>query len=463
MNDTTQESASFPRLTPEQIEHIRPRAFEMSLQDGEVLFQEGERAQYLYIVLEGNVKVTRGSGTGETTLVIHEPGEFTGELSVITGGIQIATGRAVGTTRVLRVEAQDFREMLGMCSEVQEVFLPAMAQRMQEADQIVQQREKLAALGMMAAGLAHEINNPAAATISAVENLRRAIVRQQTLAVSLCAVTMTLDQRSWLVEYAQGFKSAGHEGALDPLAQSDREEALIDWLDAHNVAESWNVAPTLVNAGLDLAHLNAVAEHVPADALCDTLSWLEATLTVNELIDEIESSTARVSKLVKAVKQYSYMDQAPQQEIDLHDGLENTLIMLGHKLKKANVHVQRDYDRSLPTICAFGSELNQVWTNLIDNAVDALSEQTSERLLTISTRRRLDGVCVEIADNGPAIPAEVLPRIFEPFFTTKGVGKGSGLGLSIAYKIVVKHHHGEIQVSSTPDETRFEVRLPERS
>jgi signal transduction histidine kinase len=348
--------------------------------------------------------------------------------------------------------------------EVQTVFLPAMAQRMQEADTIVQQREKLASLGMMAAGLAHEINNPAAATISATENLRRAFVRQQALTVSLCEASMTVEARRWLNTYAQSLApSADPNAPLDPVAQSDREEALIEWLDAHDVEESWNLAPTLVNFGLDTSHLEAIADHVPVEALCDTLNWLEATLAINGLIGEIESSTIRVSKLVKAVKEYSYMDQAPQQEVNVQSGLENTLIMLGHKLKKANVHVQREYAPDLPSICAYGSELNQVWTNLIDNAIDALSEQGGTRILTLSTRRWAEGVVVEIADNGPAIPPEVQQRIFEPFFTTKGVGKGSGLGLSIAYKIVVKHHHGEIKVSSAPSKTSFEVCLPERS
>jgi len=245
--------------------------------------------------------------------------------------------------------------------------------------------------------------------------------------------------------------------ALGTLEQSDREDELATWLDEHDVEDSWELAPALVSAGLDTAWLDALAIQFSDDDQLDlVVPWLTTVLDEAELIATIDTGTARVSALVAAVKSYSYMDQAPLQDVDLHEGLENTLTILGYKLKKG-VTVTRAYDRSLPRIRAYGSELNQVWTNLIDNAVDAMGGTGQ---LTVRTARDGDDALVEIADDGPGIPPDVLPRIFEPFFTTKGVGKGTGLGLDIAYRIVVARHHGDIAVHSEPGNTRFEVRIP---
>jgi signal transduction histidine kinase len=243
---------------------------------------------------------------------------------------------------------------------------------------------------------------------------------------------------------------------LDALAQSDREETLTTWLDEHGVVDGWKLAATLVEAGLDTSHLDTIVEHIEAEPLTAVLTWLGATLATVRLLDEIEQSTARVSDLVTAIKEYTYMDQAPQQEVDVHAGIESTLTILGYKLKKG-IGVTRTYDLDLPHIPAYGSELNQVWTNLIDNAIDAMGGQGQ---LAIRTSREGAYVQVEIADTGPGIPADIQSHIFEPFFTTKDVGKGSGLGLDTAYRTVVGRHHGDITVSSEPGDTRFQVRLP---
>jgi signal transduction histidine kinase len=321
---------------------------------------------------------------------------------------------------------------------------------------IVQQREKLAALGTMAAGLAHEMNNPASAARRAAERLRETSgdLRARSLALGKLLDDAQLDHLAGLGRDI--VDKAGSAPALDTLQQSDREDELGTWLDDHDIEDGWNLAPTLVTAGLDTAWLDTLADAVPAAALGDVISWLAALLDERELLATIEAGTARVSALVAAVKSYSYMDQGPLQDVDLHEGLENTLTMLGYKLKRG-VTVTRVYDRSLPRICAYGSELNQVWTNLIDNAIDAMGGQGQ---LSVRTARDGKYALVEIADNGPGIPADVLPHIFEPFYTTKGVGQGTGLGLDIAYRIVVTHHHGAIAVHSAPGSTRFEVRIP---
>jgi signal transduction histidine kinase len=464
MGQNAREAALFPRLNDEQIGCLRERGQERTLQPDELLYAEGDPADCLYVVLEGAIKITKRAAKAETVIRIHQPGEFTGELSILTGGAHIAAARALGPTRVLRIEADDFREILGVSEQAQNLFLPAMAHRVQDADMLMQQREKLVALGVMAAGLAHELNNPAAAARSGLEQLRQALARQRALVPTLCATRLPPEKHAWLAQWARELLARPRpETELDPIEQSEREEALSEWLDAHGASEAWTLAPVMLRAGVDGAQLDEVAEHIPAPALGDALHWVSAVLDVESLIGDIEGSTTRISTLVGAVKEYSFMDQAPLQEVDVHAGLDNTLTMMGYKLRKAKIEVKRCYAPHLPTVCAFGSELNQVWTNLIDNAIDALSDQSGPREIRIGTRQDGDSVLVELADNGPGIPPEVQGRIFDPFFTTKGVGKGTGLGLDIAYRIVVKRHKGDIQVCSRPGETRFSVRLPEKT
>lgn len=457
------DEALFPRLKAEHIAHLRECGDEIEFADNELIYSEGEPAESLYIVLEGAIKVTKHTATQDLTITVHRPGEFTGELSILTGGAHIATGRAQGPTRVIRIGADAFGQILGMYQQAREFFLPVMANRIQQADLFTQQREKLASLGVLAAGLAHELNNPAAAARSAAEHLRDALKRQRALALKLCRNRIAPAQAAWLLDFAQEIACQPTcLTPLDPLEQSDREQSLADWLDLHGVEEGWSIAPVLVHAGIAAPQCEALATHAPENGLSDLLHWLSAGFEADGLIDEIQNSAVRIGTLVKAVKEYSFMDQAPLQEIDVREGMENTLIMLGHKLKEAKVTVNRRYAEPLPTICAFGSELNQVWTNLLDNAIDALSGQEGPREICISICTEGAGVNVEIADNGPGVPQDLCARIFEPFFTTKGVGKGTGLGLDISYRIVVKHHHGDIQVRSCPGETCFLVRLPEK-
>ena len=241
----------------------------------------------------------------------------------------------------------------------------------------------------------------------------------------------------------------------DPLAQSDREERITTWLEARNVPDAWKIAPAIADAGIEIPKLECLAGQVGDEVLCDALTRITSLLTIAKLIDEIEISTKRISYLVQAIKEYSYMDQVAMKEVDLHQGLENTLTILNHKFK-SGITVIREYDGSLPRICAFGGELNQIWTNLMANAIEAMHGKGE---LRVRTARELDRVLVEIGDSGPGIPPEVLPRIFEPFFTTKGVGEGTGLGLDTVSRII-RNHHGEIRVTSHPDDTRFQVLLP---
>ena len=456
------EPSLFPLLTAEALGHMREQGAEVELAPGEVLFSEGDRDYQFFVVLEGEIRITKMVGSEETLLAIHDPGEFTGEISMLTGGPAIATGKAVGKARVLRIDPDKFRRLVAECPPVARVVLSAMANRSMDVDAQLRQQEKMAALGKLSAGLAHELNNPAAAAGRAASQLRESLRCLQSLVLER-ERGFTPEERQVMIEVqSQALAQiAQREGKppLDPLAQSDLEDAVTEWLEDHEVEDAWRLASTLASAGLGTDRLEEIAGRIGNESLSCVLPWVEGLFNLTDLLDQVEQSTARISELVTAVKEYSYMDQAPQQEIDVHEGLESTLKMLSHKLRKGGVEVVREYDRGLPKVCAHGSELNQVWTNLIDNAIDALSGNGGGTL-KLRTSRCHDDAMVEVIDDGPGIPADVQRRIFDPFFTTKAVGEGSGLGLDIARRIVKTRHKGEIRVESKPGETCFEVRLP---
>ncbi len=446
----------FAALSEEQLRWVLDHASEETREAGDVVFAEGEGATAFWILLEGELRITKRVGADETVLASHGPGAFTGEIPLLAGTPYIATARATGRSRLLRISDADFRALLARYPPLLTAVVRTMAERIDATESLVRQREKLAALGTMAAGLAHEMNNPASAARSAAGRLRATSADLHARALAL-GKSLDGGQLDRLVTLRQEVVArAKNAPPLDTLERSDREDELAAWLEDHGVEEGWELAPTLVSAALDTTWLGALAGEFPDGVLGEVLSWLGAVVDESELLAAVDAGTARVSTLVAAVKSYSYMDQAPLQDVDLHEGLENTLTILGYKLKKG-VTVTRSYDRALPRLCAYGSELNQVWTNLIDNAVDAMD---GKGRLSLRTARDGDDALVEIADDGPGIPPEALPRIFEPFFTTKGVGKGTGLGLDISYRIVVAHHHGDIAVQSEPGDTRFQVRIP---
>lgn len=463
----TRDEVLYPKVTEEQIGYLRQAGEECTYRSGEVIFAEGEPADNMFIVLEGQIRVTRRVGSDESLIVVHGPGEFTGELSLLTGGLAVASGRAEGECRTLRIDSTTFRQLLGRCTPLTNTLVQALATRRQDVDALAQQREKLQSLGLMAAGLAHELNNPAGAALSAVQTLRTTFHDQQALTLSLHrSMSLTPDQHACLIELAcTATEHDPKETPLDPIAQSEREDELADWLFSLGVDNGYDLAPTFVSSGLDPDKLSLVPAKVNPGVLCDVFSWLEATLKMRNLMSQIESATGRVAKLVTSVKKYSFMDQAPIQEIDVHEGLEDTLTMLSFKLKKYAISVDREYAQDVPRICAFGSELNQAWTNLIINAIDALDTLPTGSKRHLRVRTCTDGpdhVIVEIEDNGPGIPEAIQDRIFDPFFTTKDVGKGTGMGLDITHRIIVKRHHGEIQVDSEPGRTCFKIRLPVR-
>jgi signal transduction histidine kinase len=455
MHNYLNQNLLFLKLPEEALQEMRQHGIELQLNIGDVLFNEGDLDFGFHVVLEGAIQICKQIGHETAVLATHHYGEFIGELSMLTNAKAITCGHAIAPSRVLRIDINTFKRIIVKFSPLAEEILSALVGRTKEVEALLRQQEKLAALGRMSAGLAHELKNPAAAGQRASGSLRENFQNLQYLAFQLNSLTK--EQLTFLLDL-QNLASAHFMNSpkLDPLSRSDREDEVINWLEKHDVSNGWKIASTLVSAGLDTKKLDTLVNNIPANYLSIVLPWLEATLTTTELINGIEKSTTRISELVKGIKGYSYMHQAPLQELDIHEGIENTLTILNHRIKKGII-ITREYDTTLPYIHAFGSELNQVWMNLIDNAIDAMD---SKGQLTIRTSRDNNSVLVELVDNGSGIPLAIQSRIFEPFFTTKCVGKGTGLGLEIAYQIVVKKHHGKIYFESRPGETHFWVSLP---
>jgi signal transduction histidine kinase len=427
---------------------------EIHLEPGKVFIQAGDPAEKLFVILEGEIRYQLSGGADAPVYRVPQ-GQVTGLLPYSRMTHYRGTGQAVVATHGLVLHKRLFPEMLQRMPQLGQRFVGLLADRIRETTRVETQRDKMAALGKISAGLAHELNNPAAAAQRATASLREALEAVRDSSIRLARHALSPEQRETILRLER--EAGEHKPAIpaDPLARSDREEQVVDWLEKHQVPDAWKIAPVLADAGVEAPRLETLAVEVGDSVLSDALIRIASLISVTSLIGEIEHSTRRISDLVQAVKEYSHMDRPAMEETDVHQGLENTLTMLGHQLKRG-IRVVREYDKSLPMILAYGGELNQIWTNLIDNAIEAMHGQGE---LLVRTGREIDRIVVEICDNGPGIAADVLPRIFDPFFTTKGVGEGTGLGLDTACRIV-QNHHGDIRVSSQPGDTRFQVYLP---
>lgn len=444
----------FSDLPEDQLAWLAGHFEEVHYEEGETIARQGDPADHLTVILEGEIHIQRATDA-DALVYTAFAGQVTGVLpySRLThfGG----TARAVHPTRIARLHRKFFPELLQRMPLVGHRLVAIMADRIRETTRIETQRDKLTALGKLSAGLAHELNNPAAAAQRATASLREALETVRDASIRLARHALSPEQRETIIRFEREAGQFAPTIPPDPLAQSDREESIASWLEQRRIPDGWKFAPVLADAGVEISKLESLADQVGETVLCDALIRITSIVTIAKLIGEIEISTKRISDLVQAIKEYSYMDQAAMQEVDLHKGLENTLTILHHRLK-GGIHVIREYDANLPLICAYGGELNQIWTNLISNAIEAMQGKGE---LRVRTALELDRVLVEIGDNGPGIPPDVLPHIFEPFFTTKRVGEGVGLGLDTACRII-RNHHGEIRVSSHPGDTRFQVYLP---
>lgn len=444
----------FAKLTDEQLGCLDGGEI-IEAPKGTALVSEGERTGLFHVLLEGEVRITRTYDKQSILMAVTKAGNHMGETVLLLDIPWLASVRVSKAARLFQLDEDHFWKMMSTCPSVAREIFRSASNRMRNMEGYSQQREKLVSLGTMAAGLAHELNNPASAARRAAAHLQQTTDKIQVL---LCRLSKVLDHEHWqlvLNAAQEATERLPKAPVLDHLARSDREEVISRWLAAHGVSTPWELASTFVSADVDSAWLDQLAAKLPVASHGDAFGWLEARVGLKLLLNQVEQGTGRIAELVKAIKSYSYMDQSPMLEIDIHEGLESTLTMLGHKLK--NVTLVRAYDRSIPPIMAYGNELNQVWTNLIDNAVDAVKGTGK---ICIGTWLEDNQLVVEIMDNGTGIPAEIQSRIFEPFFTTKGVGAGTGLGLIISNRIVGDRHGGEIEFESRPGETRFKVRLP---
>src|SRR5271165_3070529 len=443
----------FADLPDDQLDWFISQSQEMNLKAGDVYAQQGTPADAMFVILAGRVQ-GRGERNGETFIFDMEAGEVTGTLPFSRMKKFTVSGRALIDSRALRFPASLFPQLVQKMPELTQRLVGLMSDRIREVTRLEQQQDRLASLGKLSAGLAHELNNPASAAKRAAGQLRQMLTKIRNASLELGKRDLTAAQKSEIEKLETSFTQTDVVPP-DALTMSDLEDQIDSLLRSHGQNDLWMLAAGLAQRNIKPEMVESLFAILDGDTARAALIRIAASVEIATLLSEIENSTSRISDLVCAIKEYTHMDQAPVLNVDVVKSLETTLTILNHKLKQG-VAVQRDYQKVPLLVNSFGSELNQVWTNIIDNAIDAMHGKGELRIRTYQQ----DGcVVVEIGDNGPGIPDEVQPHIFEPFFTTKGVGEGTGLGLDTVQRIV-KKHRGNIEVTSKPGDTRFQIWLP---
>ncbi len=447
----------FAELPDSDLEMVCQQVEEVRLQPHEILFEEGSIGHHAYVIKEGQIEIYKRAHGNNVQIAIRQSGEIIGEMSLLESVPRNASGRALIDSLLLAISQEAFEHLMNTHPSAARAMLHTVTSRLRTLEAMVSQSEKLAQLGTLTAGIAHELNNPASAVKRAAEQFKPAFTQYQEETSRLYGPGLSPEDQQTLMDLVRSSRESAKTASapLDPLQRSSLESEWEDWLDERGAENGWEQAPLLAGLGLEPGQVTQALASLPADSLPAAVAWLASTINLNNMLDEMSMGASRMSEIIRALKSYVYLDEAPIQTIDIHEGLENTLVILRHKLKQG-IEVKQNYDPAVPPILAYGSELNQVWTNIIDNAVDAMGGQGT---LTLHTLYKPPWVVVDIADTGPGIPPEILSRVFSPFFTTKPLGKGTGLGLSISYNIIHKHG-GDIKVISRPGDTHFEVWLP---
>ncbi len=449
----------FQALSTERLEWVCDRASAINLNKGEVLVREGDAALGFLILTEGRIGITRQSDGVEMPIGQHEAPAFFGETQILTDEIVPVTLRSFTDCRLHRLSNEDFLSLLHECRTFERIIFQTVTKRSRGLESFIRSREKMAALGTLAAGLAHELNNPAAALVRALKDVTPALIELQRMNLATGRAQLTeAEVQKWSEERDRGYDAIVTR-QVDAVTLSDREDELLTWLEDYGIEDAWNLATPLAEAGVEIDSLEQLTSpwrNDPTELRDMGVRWLGLSFEVMSTIKGGLRSAERISELVQSMKSYSHLDQGAQQLVDVHQGIEDTIRLFSSKLRHG-VTVQRSYDPTIPKILAYGSELNQVWTNLIDNAIDAMNDKG---ILEVITKNKGDHLIVTITDSGTGIPAEVRSRIFEPFFTTKPVGKGTGLGLEMVRRIVENRHHGSISIDSNPGRTSFSVCLP---
>lgn len=417
----------------------------------------GERS--FWVLIEGAIRAEYVEPDGSRkTIGVHRGCESFGEVPLLTGSPTPVEGAVIEPSRLLRLDEDDFWEMMATCPGVRTGILSNMAFRLEGLQVMIMQREKMASLGSMAAGLMHELNNPGAAARRATSQLRENVIRLQDMNLHTCRMGLDMEELNCMAdlqEYVLKPRKACNVGSME---EADAEEALAQWMEEAGIGDAWKLAPPLAGIGMTADKLDCARSKFPGEDFSGALRWVEALVSTMQQLETIEESISRITELVLAVKRYSYGEKIGHQTIDVQEGIKSTLMILGHKLRQKEIRISKNFSVDIPLLQSTGTGLTQVWTNLLDNAIDAAPQKGA-----IAIRTWTDGanIYVGITDNGPGIPAENAARIFDPFFTSKAIGVGTGLGLNIANKIVTKHFNGEIRFTSEPGHTEFVVRLPQ--
>jgi signal transduction histidine kinase len=446
----------FSGLSGEDLKRLCGMAKEVRLASGAELFAEGSPGDLAYVITEGQIEISKLSDGCEVRLAIRKSGEIIGEMALLQDAPRMASARAASDCRLLEIGREQLDDLMSLSPSAARAMLGTITGRLRETETMLRQTEKMAHLGTLAAGLAHELNNPASAVQRGSEQLSAALIRVLEMPGKFRQMGLSAGQMQELDRRLRDAgRRAGQPEELGTLERSDREELIEGWLEAQGINNPAVLASELASMGYENGELDDLAREFSASQLQEVIALVCAAYVAHTVLREIAQGSGQIAEIVKAMKSYVYLDQAPVQLIDIHEGLENTLIILKHKLKKA-IRLQRHYTEELPQVLAYGSELNQVWTNLIDNAVDAVEGRGE---IALRTRAEDSWVVVEVEDNGPGIPEEVRSKVFTLFFTTKPLGEGSGQGLHISHNIVHRHG-GTMDFRSQPGKTVFTVRIP---
>jgi signal transduction histidine kinase len=439
---------------------------QIHVQKGDVIARQGETAHYFWILLDGELRIYQTVGDGREMQMASIPaGTAFGELPLLANIPNAASVQAVEASHLFQLNEEQFWNLMTTCPEVRKAILGNMAKRFQKLQSVTVQQEKMASLGTLAAGLMHELNNPGAAARRAASQLRENLMRMHELAARFTRRTMTEEQKQCMFDLQDHALSMKQPIVMSSLEQSDAEESLAEWMEAANIENAWKMAPTLASVGINAQELECARAEFPGELLSDALNWLEAMVSSMQLVGTIEESIGRVGDLVHAVKSYAYEGKGQRQTVDINNSIHATLVILAHKMREKEIVVEKDFANDLPLLQSECTGLNQIWTNLLDNSIDAVPQHGhisvrtwAEKTNTETDHPRTD-LCVRIADNGSGIPLESQAHIFDPFYTTKPVGVGTGIGLGIVSRIV-EQYGGVIRFSSVPGATEFVVRIP---